>query len=208
MPSGTGLGIIAALEAIGSGSIPQPDNGPSTRLSSFTFDIGFGGEYWDEVSEVPILDKISWKAAGFLNIPDRPGTAAGQSNRFWYKIGLRIEQGQSVDWDLYSFLTLDIGVGFGQDPLGLPITMDAVTLLMILNRRTSGDLLIGGGAIAPWESFLTGTMRLRPGYGLMTHTYNADGFEVERGIQQFLKLAAPGQPCIVDLYVAGRKIGG
>lgn len=208
MPTGTGIGTFDALEGVGVGSIPGADNGPSTRFSTFSFDIRLSGEYWDEVPEIPILDKISWTAEGFKGISDRPGTGAGQSNRFWYKKALRIEQAQSVDLDMYSFLTVDIGVGFGQDPLGLPITMDAVTLLMILNRQGSADLLVGGASTAPWTAFLTGRMRLRNGYGLRMHTSNATAYTVTSGTSQFLRLEPDGGACTVDVYIAGRKIGG
>lgn len=206
MPTGTGVGPFDALEISGVGSIPQPDNGPSTRLSVFNFDIRLTGEYWDEVDEVPTLDKISWKADGFSNIPDRPGTSAGQSNRFWYKKALRIEQGQSVELDMYSFLTVDIGVGFGQDPLGLAITMDALTLLMIMNRGGSADLLLGGAAVAPWTAFLTGRLRLRDGYGMRMHTAHATAYPITRGVSQYLRLEPDGGSCTVDVYIAGRKL--
>ena len=206
MPTGTGSGPFAELEISGEGSIPQPDNGPGTRLSDFSFDIGFSGEYWDEVPEVPILDKISWSADGFRKITDRSGTGAGQSNRFWYKRGLRIEQGQNVELDLYSFLTVDIGVGFGQDPLGLPITMDAVTLLMIINRGGSSDLLLGGAAVAPWTAFLSGQMRLHDGYSLRMHTSHPTAYAVTRGVSQYLRLEPDGGACTVDVYIAGRKL--
>lgn len=194
---------LPALLLAGSLSIPQPDPGPNTRQSTINIELSFLGEYWDELNS-KVIDKINWKADGFKPAADRPGTSAGQSNRFWFLEGLQLQSGQSVDLDLYSFLTIDGGMGIGQDQLGLGLIMQQITKLYIINRSGSGLLTVGGSSFAPWEALLAGELDIPAATRWINYTRSNPAWAVTQGVSQYLKLAASGGACTLDLYIAGR----
>lgn len=205
MPTLNGALNLPALTMAGRLSVPQPDPGPSTRQSTMNVELSFFGEYWDELNN-KVIDKISWKADGFKPGADRPGTSSGQSNRFWFYEGLQIQSGGSVDLDLYSFLTIDGGMGIGQDQLGLGLIMQQITKFYVINRSGGGVLTLGGAAFAPWTSLLTGTLDLPPATRWLNYTRAAPAWVVTRGVLQYLKMAASGGACTIDLYIAGRYV--
>lgn len=204
MPTVTGSGTLTlpAFEISGTGSILSPDAGTNTRQSTITFDISFQGNYFDEIDGI-LNDSFPWKADG-LKYSNRTGTGEGQSNRFWYVRGLEIEYQQHVDLDLYSFLSIDAGKGFGQDQLGLGIIMNEITFLMIRNKTNGSVLEVGGASVAPWTSLLQGTFVIQPGDRFLFQTQNASAPAVTQGSSQYLRLAPQGDTCTVDIFVAGR----
>lgn len=205
MPNMTGSLLLPAVRTSGVLSVPQPNPGPNTRQSTINIEVVFGGDYWDELNG-KVTDKISWKADGFKPAPDRPGFSAGQSNRFWFNEGLQIQSGGHVDVDLYSFLTVDGGMGIGQDQLGLPLVMHQITELYLINRSGSGLLTIGGADYAPWTSLLTGRKSLPGATRWLNYTRADPAWVVTRGSSQYLRLAASGGSCTIDIYIAGRYV--
>ncbi len=204
MPTLTGSGSFSlpALQLSGVGEILSPDAGPNTRQSSVNYDITFKGDYFDELDGVR-NDKVAWKADGF-KFSDRSGTGEGQSNRLWFDRSLRIGYGQILDLDLYSFLTVNAGKGFGQDSLGLGIVMNEITGLIIRNPQGGSDLEVGGAAISPWEPLFSGKITIRPGERIIAQTRNATAWAVTQGSSQYLRLAPTGNPCTVGIFVTGR----
>lgn len=205
--TGTGAIVLPALTLSGVGSILSPDPGPiNTRQSTINIDLSMKGNYFDELVDGEKNDVFTWKADGF-KYTDRTGdgtTAAGQSNRFWYAKGIEIQYNEHVDMDLYSFLGMSGGKGYGQDQLGLGIIMNSVTFLLIRNRLGGSDLTIGGASVAPWTSLLTGTATLPPGNFAVFQTRSQTAWDVTQGSSQYLRLACSGNPCTVDVYIAGR----
>ena len=208
MPTSTGSGtlVLGAFEiGAASGSIPQPNAGPNTRGSTVNFELKFSGNYSDEF-EGEKMAEINWGATGF-KFTETPGNAkGGQSNRLWLRKALRIESGQAINLDMYSYLSLDGGMGIGQDQLGLGVIMDEITMLIIRNRTGGAPLLLGGAPSAPWESFLTGRMSLPPDYEMIAATQNIDAWGLERGVSQYLRLEPNGGACILDIYIGGRYL--
>lgn len=208
MPTVTGSGtLVLGTFGIGGGSggVPQPDPGPNTRGSTVNFELKFSGIYSDEL-EGRKMAEINWGATGF-KFTETPGNAkGGQSNRFWLRQSLRIEAGQAINLDMYSYLSLDGGMGFGQDQLGLGVVMDEITMLIIRNNMGGAPLLLGGAPSAPWTSFLTGRMTLPPSYEMIAATQNLDAWGLVRGTSQYLRLEPNGGACILDIYVGGRYL--
>lgn len=200
--SGSGTLVLPGIEVSGVGSILSPDAGPNTRQSSIRFEINFRGNYSDEING-DINDSFPWKAEGF-QLTDSNGTGAGQSNRFWYVRGLEIQPGGYVDLDLYSFLSIDSGKGFGNDQLGLGIIMNEITYIQVKNRKNGGLLTVGNADISPWESLLQGEIEIKSGHRILAYTRNVDAWAVTEGSSQYLRLAATSDVCTVDFFVAGR----
>lgn len=173
-----------------------------------SLDISFIGDYFDEMDGA-LNAEIRWAAKGLKN-SDGSGdgqSAFGQSNRFWCKRSLTIANGEYVDLDLYGFESVDFGRGLGNDPLGLPIIMKQVTLLLIMNPLTNGTLTLGGAATDPWTGLFTGTITRAPGEHLLAYTRNSAGFPVTEGSSQFLRIASSGteeESSVIDVYVVGR----
>lgn len=205
----TGSGVVSlGAFSIGSGAggILEPDPGPNTRGLTVNFDLKFSGNYYDEVNGEKMAE-INWGATGF-KFTEVPGnTKGGQSNRFWMRRALRIESGQAINLDMYSFLSLNGGMGFGQDQLGLGIIIEDVTMLVIRNRIGGAPLLLGGAPHAPWTSLFTGRLSIPAGYNPCWETQNIDAWEVTQGVKQYLRLEPSGGACIVDIYIGGRYIG-
>ncbi len=105
---------------------------------------------------------------------------------------------------MFSYLSLDGGMGFGQDQLGLGINTKQNTMLIIRNNSGGAQLRIGGAPRAPWESLLNGTMLIEPGYEMFAATQNIEAWDIERGVNQYLKLASVDGACVVDIYIGGR----
>lgn len=206
MPTGSGTLSLGSFSILSAGSVPQPDAGPlSTRSSTVFFEVRFSGNYSDEFQGEKLAE-INWNATGFkfTEIPGNGQSAGGQSNRFWKRTKLRIESMSSVLLDMYSYLSLDAGTGFGQDQLGLGIRTKENTMLILRNQTGGGDLRIGGAPQAPWEKFIDGTLLLKSGYAMFAATQNQDAWEINPGVSQYLKLASTGGACIVDIYIGGR----
>lgn len=207
--TGTGALLLPAFTLSGAGAILTPDAGPvDTRQSTINIDLEMKGNYFDELVDGEKNDVFNWKAEGFKYV-DRPGDGTvtkGQSNRFWRKKGLEIQYNQHVDLDLYSYLSIDAGKGYANDPLGLGIITHSITFVFIRNRLGGSVLTVGGADVAPWETFLQGTLSLAPGAILIAQTRSLDAWGVTSGSSQYLRLACAGNPCTVDVFFAGRYV--
>lgn len=203
--TGSGSWRLGTFSMSGSGGVPVPDPGPNTRGLIAGLEIKFSGAYSDEVDGEKMA-QIDWSAAGFKfnEVPGDGQSKGGQSNRFWMRRAQRIESLNSISLDMYSYLSIDGGMGFGQDQLGLGIITKKITFFIIRNRANGANLLIGGGSNAPWTAILEGEMTLPPGYEAVFATQNVEAWGVERGISQYLKLASTGGACILDIYIGGR----
>lgn len=202
----SGALTFPAFDVFGIAQAPVANDGPNTRQSTTTFEVIAQGQYFDELFG-KTNDVFKWSAAGF-KFSSRPGTGQtkpGEANRFWYKNTLVMTIGQVINLDLYSFLTYNGGKGFGCDQLGLPLTMDAVTLLSIEQMNQDGVLLIGGSPRAPWEALLVGTCRLPYGFRLAAYCRGAGGWLIDPGNSQYLRLEATESTCILNIRIEGRK---
>lgn len=208
MPTQTlsGTLILPGIELSGDLEVLTPNPGPLlTRQSNININIDFKGHYFDELM-LEKNDVFQWSAAGFKYV-DRPGTGLtdpGQSNRYWAIKGLEIGYNQYVDLDLYAFLSLDAGKGYGTDQLGLRLIMQQITMVLIRNRKNGSSLTIGGAAVKPWTGLLSGTATLPSGYRFFCQTRNQEAWDVNENTSRYLRLASEGTTCTVDVKVAGR----
>ena len=203
--TGSGTLLLAPFSLSGVGSILSAADGPITRHAEISMNIDFSGKYFDEL-ELALNDAHPWKADGF-KYQIRDGVSTGQINRYWHVKNLNIEYEQFVDLDLYSFLSIDGGKGFGQDQLGLPLTMDEIAFIYIKNKRYGSTLKIGGGDVAPWETLFQGAFDLPHGARMIAQSRHLPAWSVTQGSSQFLRLEALGSACTVEVRVAGRYLG-
>lgn len=203
--SGSGSWRLGSFSISGSGGVPVPDPGPNTRGLIAGIEIKFSGTYFDEVGGEKMA-QVDWSAAGFKfsEVPGDGQSAGGQSNRFWMRRAQRIESLSSINLDMYSYLSIDGGMGFGQDQLGLGIITKKITFFIIRNRPGGSPLLIGGASKAPWTALLQGQMTIPPGYEAIFATQNVSGWGVQRGTSQYLQLLSTGGASVVDIYIGGR----
>jgi len=209
MPTVTFSGTLSlpALELAGSfGALSAAPGPASSRQSEINFDLEFRGDYWAEINDV-IRGQISWKAEG-LKFVDRTGDGTdqgGQSNRLWFKKDLFVPGNQPILLDLYSYLTINGGMGFGKDYLGLPLEMDQITLFLIYNHSDSaGGIAISPASVAPWDNLFTTTITIPPGNFVLFQTSSMDAPAVEQGSAQYLQLLGDEADCTIDVFVAGR----
>lgn len=144
-----------------------------------------------------------------INKELKNGVAAGEIDRLWRDEARALPVGSEVI-DVYDFAAQDIGAGLGNDPLGQPMALEEIALILITNKSETGTLLVGGeGSAAAFSSPFSGDdnaiLAVPPLSTVMLCSENKPGYDVEDVNNHLLKFEAVVADVTYDLIIAGRS---
>jgi hypothetical protein len=173
----------------------------------------------DLVNNLDNVGKVTTSQVGntqFVSQTFSSGVSSGQFNRTWEKTFFNLLDGTNEEINLADFSGQDIGVGAGDDAVGLPMDLEEVVMIAIKNTSTP----IEGGAGGPWleiePSLASGWTAIgshtvvnggaiSPGGCLLKFNPGEAGFDIQPGTAERILLTANGGTVDATVLIFGRN---
>lgn len=144
------------------------------------------------------------------------GVASNQMNRAWEDTDIAIASAANKDINLNDFTAEDIGVGAGNDGVGLPMDLQEIVLIAIKNTTAADPGAAGGPFLeviptpaSGWTPIGSHTVAnggaIPPGGVLLKFSPGEAGFDVIPGVSESIRLTANGGNVTASVLIFGRN---
>lgn len=137
------------------------------------------------------------------------GVSAGNWNRAWSRQAHVLTAGNTEDIDIYDFAGIDIGAGAGNDAIGQAMALEEIVGILIIPTAGTGSLeTMPSNPANYWTPMPSLTVAkgnaLKVDAGLAMWSHGEDGFDVNDGVSNVIRIGAISTNMTYDLYVFGR----